>query len=191
VILFWGDKTIKEMLNLDIKEQVVLVTGSSRGLGAPTVTWSSGFHVAIVEVEKETGFVDILRYIVVHDCGKVLNPLVVEGQIQGGVAQGIGAALYEEVIYDDEGQLLTGTYMDYLLPTSMEIPKVEMGHQIFLSTRNPIGIKGVGEGGAISPPAAIANAVTDALQPLKINITDIPISPSKLNQLIKEAEKIQ
>lgn len=154
----------------------------------PTVTFSSGFHAAVVEVDKETGFVDVQRYIVVHDCGRVLNPMVVDGQIQGGVAQGIGGALYEEIIYDENGQLITGTYMDYLLPTSMEVPVVEMGHQEFLSPRNPMGIKGVGEGGAISPPAAIANAICDALKPLKLEINSLPVSPGKLRRLIEEAE---
>lgn len=154
----------------------------------PTVTFSSGFHVAVVEVDKETGFVNILRYIVVHECGKVLNPKIVDGQIQGGVAQGIGGALYEEIVYDEHGQLLTGTYMDYLIPTAMEVPVVEMGHQEFLSPRNPIGVKGVGEGGAISPPAAIANAVCDALKPLKVEINTLPVSPNKLRNLIEEAE---
>ncbi|MEH7247905.1 xanthine dehydrogenase family protein molybdopterin-binding subunit [Neobacillus niacini] len=154
----------------------------------PTVTFSSGFHVAVVEVDKETGFVNIHRYIVVHDCGRVINPKIVDGQIQGGVAQGIGGALYEEIIYDKNGQLITGTYMDYLIPTSMEIPNVEMGHQEYLSPHNPMGIKGVGEGGAISPPAAIANAVCDAMKPLNIEINTLPISPNKLRSLIVEAE---
>jgi aerobic carbon-monoxide dehydrogenase large subunit len=157
----------------------------------PTVTFSSGFHVAVVEVDKETGFVDILRYIVVHDCGRVINPKIVDGQIQGGVAQGIGGALYEEIIYDKNGQLVTGTYMDYLIPTSMEIPEVEMGHQEYLSPHNPMGIKGVGEGGAISPPAAIANAVCDAMKPLEIEINSLPISPNKLRRLIEKAEKAE
>lgn len=157
----------------------------------PTVTFSSGFHVAIVDVDKETGFVDILRYIVVHDCGRVINPKIVDGQIQGGVAQGIGGALYEEIIYDKNGQLVTGTYMDYLIPTAMEIPEVEMGHQEYLSPHNPMGIKGVGEGGAISPPAAIANAVCDAMRPLKIEINTLPISPNKLRSLIEEAENTE
>ncbi|MBT2717509.1 xanthine dehydrogenase family protein molybdopterin-binding subunit [Bacillus sp. ISL-57] len=153
-----------------------------------TVTYSSGFHIAIVEVDKETGYVTILKYIVVDDCGRMLNPMIVAGQVQGGVAQGIGAALYEEIVYDDIGQLMTGTYMDYLVPTSIEIPDVVMGEVTSLSTRNPMGIKGVGEAGTISPPAAIANAVRDALHPLKIEITDLPLSPSRIFHLIKEAE---
>ena len=117
--------------------------------------------------------------------------MIVDGQVQGGVAQGIGSALYEEIVYDQNGQLLTGTYMDYLLPTSMEIPTVKKGHQEFLSTRNPLGIKGVGEGGAISPPAAIANAIVDALSELDLVINQLPVSPSRLRGLIKEAEKKQ
>ncbi|MBM4763653.1 xanthine dehydrogenase family protein molybdopterin-binding subunit [Bacillus sp. B15-48] len=153
-----------------------------------TVTYSSGIHVAIVEVDKETGFVEILKYIVVDDCGRVLNPMVVEGQIQGGVAQGIGAALYEEIVYNDNGQLLTGTFMDYLIPTSIEVPDVEIGEEPYLSTRNPMGVKGVGEGGTIGPPAAIANAVRDALKPLVIKDIELPLSPNKVFNLIKEAE---
>lgn len=154
----------------------------------PTVTYSSSFHVATIELDKQTGLFKILRYVVVHDSGKIINPVVVEGQIQGGVAQGIGQAVYEEIVYDERGQLLSGTYMDYLLPTAMEIPDVEMWHQEYLSTRNPLGIKGVGEGGAISPPAALANAVVDALRPLSINVTELPLSPSRIRSLILEAE---
>lgn len=154
----------------------------------PAVTYSSGFHIALIEVDAETGFIDVLRYVVVHDCGTVLNPMVVEGQVQGGVAQGIGAAIYEEIVYDRNGQLLTGTFMDYLIPTSMEVPRVEQGHQEYLSTRNPLGVKGVGEGGTICPPAAIANAVIDALKPLKVKITDLPLSPNKVLDLIQQAK---
>ncbi|MEH6992320.1 xanthine dehydrogenase family protein molybdopterin-binding subunit [Neobacillus drentensis] len=157
----------------------------------PTVTFASSVHVAEVEVDKETGFVELQNYSVVHDCGTVINPMIVDGQIQGGIAQGIGSALYEEVVYNENGQLLTGTYMDYLLPTSMEIPTVKKGHQQHLSTRNPLGVKGVGEGGAISPPAAIANAIVDALSDLEIVINQLPVSPSRLRGLIKEAEKKQ
>lgn len=156
----------------------------------PTVTFASSIHVAQVEVDKETGFVKIQDYSIVHDCGTVINPMIVEGQVQGGIAQGIGSALYEEIVHDNNGQVLTGSYMDYLIPTSMEIPTVKMVHQEYPSTRNPMGIKGVGEGGAISPPAAIANAVVDALTPLSIEITKVPVSPGYLRELIKEAERV-
>lgn len=154
----------------------------------PTVTFAASIHMAQVEVDKETGFVDLQKYSVVHDCGTVINPMIVDGQVQGGIAQGIGSALYEEIVYDQTGQLLTGTYMDYLLPTSMEVPTVAKAHQEFKSTRNRLGIKGVGEGGAIAPPAAIANAIVDALHPLEIKTNDLPISPNKLRTWIKEAE---
>jgi len=154
----------------------------------PTVTFASGTHVASVEVDRETGFVRVLRYLTVDDCGRMLNPMIVEGQIQGGVAHGIGSALYESVLYDEECQLLTGSYMDYLLPTAAEVPPIEVGHQEFLSDLNPFGIKGCGEGGAVSPPAAIANAVVDALRPLRINVNRVPLGPAALLDLIRRAE---
>ena len=119
----------------------------------------------MVEVDAGTGAVTLLRYLVAHDCGKVINPVIVEGQIHGGVAQGVGGGLLEEMVYDEQGQLLTGTFMDYLVPTAMELPPIETVHLEYPSPRNPLGIKGIGEGGAISPPAAIANAVEDALAP--------------------------
>jgi len=155
----------------------------------PTVTFGSGTHVAGVEVDEETGFVTLLRYATADDCGQMLNPTIVEGQVQGGVAHGIGNALLEEVAYDDDAQLLSGTYMDYLLPTSSDVPPIRVGHQEgFPSELNPFGIKGVGEGGAVSPPAAIANAIVDALRPLAINIDRVPLGPERLHRLIQEAK---
>jgi carbon-monoxide dehydrogenase large subunit len=154
----------------------------------PTVTFASGTHVASVEVDVETGFVRVLRYLTVDDCGQMLNPMIVEGQIQGGVAHGIGTALFEEALYDEDCQLLTGSYMDYLLPTADEVPPIEVGHQVFLSDLNPFGIKGCGEGGAVSPPAAIANAVVDALRPLHINVNRVPLRPEALLDLIRQAK---
>lgn len=153
----------------------------------PTVTFASGTHVTAVEVDAETGFVRVLRYVTVDDCGRMLNPTIVEGQIQGGVVHGIGTALYEEALYDEDCQLLTGSYMDYLLPTAAEAPPIEVGHQEFLSELNPLGIKGCGEGGAVSPPAAIANAVADALQPLQVNVNRVPVRPEALLDLIERA----
>jgi carbon-monoxide dehydrogenase large subunit len=155
----------------------------------PTVTYSNAVHVALVEVDPETGVVEILKYVVAHDCGRVINPQLVDGQIHGGVAQGIGGALYEELVYDDNGQLLTGSFMDYLVPTAMEIPKIENVHLHTPSPRNPLGVKGVGEGGAISPPAAVSNAIEDALAPFGIRITETPVSPSRLVALLREARK--
>jgi len=139
----------------------------------------------MVEVDVETGLVTILRYIVVEDCGTIINPLVVDGQIQGGVAQGIGMALYEQAIYDENGQFLTGTLMDYLPPTATEVPRVEIAHFESPSPLTPGGIKGMGEGGAIAPPAAIANAVADALVPFDARVNAVPLTPERVLSFIE------
>jgi carbon-monoxide dehydrogenase large subunit len=149
-------------------------------------TASSATHAAVIEVDRETYEVRILRYVVVEDCGRVINPLIVEGQTYGGVAQGIGAALYEEVIYDGDGQLLTGTLMDYLVPTASEIATIEVHHVETPSQTALGGFRGMGEGGTIGAPAAIANAVTDALAPLGIEINELPITPDRLFRLLQQ-----
>ena len=155
----------------------------------PTVTFGSGTHVVAVVVDRETGLVDITKYIVVDDCGTVLNPIVVDGQQHGGVAHGIGNALLEEVVYDEAGQLLTGTFLDYLLPTAAETPDITVIHRPHPTPLNPLGVKGAGEGSTASAPGAIANAIVDALKPLDIQISQIPISPMRLVELISAAEK--
>ena len=146
----------------------------------PPSTHANSTHLAVVEVDVETGHVSLVRYVVVEDCGTIINPLVVDGQIQGGVAQGIGMALYEQAVYDDTGQLLTGTLMDYLVPTAADVPAVKIGHIESPSPHTPHGIKGMGEGGAIAPPAAIANAVADALAPFDVRVTALPITPERV-----------
>ncbi len=151
----------------------------------PTVTWASAVHVAQVEVDPQTGAVALLRYVVAHDCGHVINPMIVDGQIHGGVAQGIGGALFEEMIYDKAGQLLTSTFMEYHIPTAAELPPIETVHLEFPSPRNPLGIKGLGEGGAISPPAAIANAIEDALAPFGVRVTEGPVTPARIAALLR------
>jgi carbon-monoxide dehydrogenase large subunit len=171
----------------------VLAPGESPGLEAsgyhaPTqAAFASGCHAAIVEVDVETGDVRLLRYVVQHDCGTMVNPTIVEGQIRGGVAQGIGGALYERLACDGDGQPLTASYMDFLLPTAMEIPPVEIGHLETPSPLNPLGIKGVGEAGAIPGPALLAEAIDDALAPLGIRIQEMPLSPTRLRELIRAA----
>lgn len=168
--------------------------GEEHGLEAtyyfvpPTVTFAYGVHAAVIEVDPELGSIEIKKYAVVHDSGRLLNPMVVEGQIQGGVAQGVGCAIYEEIVYDDEGQLLTSTFMDYLIPTSMEVPDVAQDHLEFLSELNPLGVKGVGEGGAISPPAAIANALADAYRSRGLDQVPIPLTPERVWHAINEAD---
>jgi len=155
----------------------------------PTVTYTSAVHVAVVEVDPGTGAVKLLRYLVAHDCGRLINPIIVEGQIHGGVAQGIGGGLLEEMVYDEQAQLLTGTFMDYLVPTAMEVPPIETVHLEYPSPRNPLGVKGIGEGGAISPPAAIANAVEDALSPWGARVTRTPLGPSVVLGLLERGPR--
>jgi CO/xanthine dehydrogenase Mo-binding subunit len=132
----------------------------------------------VVDVDIETGAVEIVRWLAVDDAGTIINPLLVEGQTQGGLAQGIGGALLEEFVYDADGQLLTTSFMDYLLPSIHEMPDIEMHHQVTPSPHTPGGFKGMGEAGTFPPGPALANAVTDALEPLGIEIDRMPISPN-------------
>jgi CO/xanthine dehydrogenase Mo-binding subunit len=150
-----------------------------------TVTWAFGAHGCVVEVDVDTGAIRLLRYVAVHDCGRPINPTVVEGQIHGGVAQGIGAALGEALIYDDAGQLLTGTLMDYPLPRADEVPALDVIPLDFPSARNELGIKGVGESGVIAPPAAIANAVEDALVDRGVEVTRVPVTAGRVWQALQ------
>jgi aerobic carbon-monoxide dehydrogenase large subunit len=149
----------------------------------PGPTFSGAVHVAMVEVDPDTGRVSIPRYVVVEDCGPLVNPTIVEGQIHGAVAQGIGEALRERIVHDTEGQLLTGTLMDYALVTAADLPAFEVGHLETPSPTMPGGIKGMGEGGTIGAPAAIANAVADAVAPLGVTITTLPIAADHLASL--------
>jgi len=153
----------------------------------PTVTFASAVHAAVVDVDRDTGAVKLVRYVVVHDCGKVLNPIIVDGQVHGGVAQGVGGALFEDMAYDAEGQLLAGSLMDYAVPVASDLPSIETVHLEYPSPRNPLGMKGLGEGGAISPPAAIANAIDDALAPLGVRLTETPALPWRVRGLIAAA----
>jgi carbon-monoxide dehydrogenase large subunit len=152
---------------------------------------ASGVHAMVVEVDPETCMVEIKRYIVVHDCGRLINPLIVEGQIQGGVAHGIGNAFYEQLVYDEHGQLLNASFMDYLLPTAADVPRVEMAHLETPSPFNPVGLKGVGEAGCIPTGALFAQAVEDALADYRIEIREIPLSPNRLYALIAQSKNHQ
>jgi len=146
----------------------------------PGPTFSGAVHVASVAVDPETGHVSVRDYVVVEDCGRVINPMIVEGQIHGAVAQGIGEALAERLVYDESGQLLTGTLMEYALPVAERLPFFTIGHLETLSPLTPGGSKGMGEGGTIGAPAAIANAVADAVKPLGLSVTALPILPERL-----------
>jgi aerobic carbon-monoxide dehydrogenase large subunit len=153
-----------------------------------TVTWAFGAHACAVEVDVETGELRLLRYAAVHDCGRPLNPMVVEGQLHGGIVQGIGAALAEELIYNDAGQLVTGSLMEYGVPRADQVPPLEVIALDFPSTRNELGVKGVGESGIISPVPAIANAVEDALADRGVEITRVPLTTASVWDAIRRAQ---
>jgi carbon-monoxide dehydrogenase large subunit len=149
---------------------------------------ASGCHACILEIDPETMQVEVKKYVVVHDCGVVLNPLLVDGQVHGGVAQGIGNAFYEQLVYDDNGQLLNASFMDFLLPTALDVPRVEVGHEETVSPLNALGTKGAGEAGAIPVGALFAQAVEDALALPGLEIREIPLKPSRLWELAQEAQ---
>jgi carbon-monoxide dehydrogenase large subunit len=152
----------------------------------PTVTWASGVHAAVVEVDVETGRVTILRYVIVHDCGRQLHPVIVEGQIVGGFAQGLGVALGEDVVYDENGQLLTRTLMDYLVPRADDMPPLVLEHLNFPTDNNPLGVRGVGEGATGAPTAVLANAVSDAFDG-RLDIRSPILTPERVYALLRAA----
>jgi carbon-monoxide dehydrogenase large subunit len=163
---------------------------STRYFGPPRGATANGVHAMIVEVDLETLSLKILKYVVVHDCGTVINPLILAGQIQGGVAQGIGNAFYEQLVFDNDGQLLNASLADYLLPTALEVPAMELEHTVTPSPLNPLGIKGAGEAGAIPVGALFAQAIEDAFALLEkqVKLTEIPLSPARLWQLIAQSK---
>jgi carbon-monoxide dehydrogenase large subunit len=152
----------------------------------PNLTFPFGSYICVVDIDKGTGEVKIRRFVAVDDCGNIINPLVVEGQIHGGLTMGLAPALFEEIVYDENGTNLTGTFADYLLPTAVETPKWELGKTITPSPHHPIGAKGVGESPTVGAPPAIANAVVDALWHLGVRHIDIPITPNKVWKLLRE-----
>ncbi len=172
-----------------------LPSGMEQGLEAvayyepPNFVWPFGAHVCEVEVDADTGAVKILKYAAVDDCGNVINPMIVDGQLHGGIAQSIGQALYEEMVYDDDGQLRSATFLDYSMPSANEIPDIQLERQVTPSPTNELGVKGIGEAGTIAATAAIINAVCDALSPLGIKHIDMPASPDRVWKHIKEARK--
>jgi len=170
--------------------------GEEPGLEAQTfyasrgMTFPFGAYLCVVEVDRETGRVQITRFEGVDDCGPVINPLIVAGQVHGGIAQGVGQALTEEVVYDEDGQILTGSFMDYAIPEAGDLPRMTIGHTVTPSPRTPLGLKGVGEAGTIGSVPAVVNAVVDALSPLGIKHLDPPLTPLKVWQAIRDAEKM-
>ena len=144
------------------------------------MTLAYASHASIGEVDSENWRLAVERYVVSHDCGVLVNPMLAEAQIVGGVVQGLGGATFEEIAYDTEGQLLSGTFMDYMMPIASDVPPIVLVHQEITSPLNPLGVKGLGEGGAISPPVVLANAVCDALIHLGIEINRTPVRPEAL-----------
>jgi carbon-monoxide dehydrogenase large subunit len=172
-----------------------LPAGMERGLEAssyfdpPNFVWPFGAHMCVVEVDPATGGVDLKRYVAVDDCGNVINPMIVDGQLHGGIAQGIAQALFEEVVYDPEnGQLMTGTLVDYLVPTANEIPTPQLDRTVTPSPTNELGVKGIGEAGTIASSVAVINAIVDALAPFGITHIDMPASPDRVWKTIRDAQ---
>ena len=178
-----------------VRSRAAAATGAP-GLGAcvffypNSVTWAFGAQAAVVEVDLETGALALLRHVVVHDCGRPINPMVVEGQVHGGTAQGLGSALMEEIVHDEQAQLLTGSLMDYALPRADSFPSIELVHVEFPSGVNELGIKGVGESGVIAPGAMIAGAVEDALADHGVTIDRLPVTPARVFEALRAARRI-
>ncbi|HEX6895594.1 MAG TPA: molybdopterin cofactor-binding domain-containing protein, partial [Bryobacteraceae bacterium] len=152
----------------------------------PNFAFPFGAHIVVTEVDRETGAISLKRYVAVDDCGNIINPLLVEGQVHGGVVQGLGQALWEQAVYDDNGQLITGELMDYAVPKASNIPWIETSHTVTPSPVNPLGVKGVGEAGTIGASPAVVNSVVDALSPLGVRHIDMPMTPEKIWNLIRK-----
>ena len=151
----------------------------------PNFTFPFGAHIVVTEVDRESGAIDLKRYVAIDDCGKIINPLIVDGQVHGGIAQGLGQALWEQAVYDETGQLITGELMDYAIPKASNLPWFETGHTETPSPVNPLGVKGVGEAGTIGCSPAVVNSVVDALSPLGIRHIDMPLTPEKIWGLVQ------
>lgn len=169
--------------------------GWESGLEAQTTwtpgnaTWPFGTHLAMVEVDRDTGDVKILKYVGADDCGNVINPMIVDGQIHGGIAQGVGQAMYEDAIYDSDGNMLTASLLDYIIPTSTDLPSFELTRTVTPSPINPLGVKGIGEAGTIASAQTIVNAVVDALSALGVKHIDMPLRPKRVWQAIHDAQQ--
>jgi carbon-monoxide dehydrogenase large subunit len=153
----------------------------------PNFSWPFGTHMCLVEVDTETGDVDVLRYVAVDDCGTQVNPNIVEGQVHGGVVQGLAQALYEGAAYDSDGNLRTSTLADYLVPAASDVPSITIGHSVTPSPTNPLGVKGVGEAGTIGAAPAVINAIVDALSGLGVTEVPMPASPNTVWNAIRSA----
>jgi carbon-monoxide dehydrogenase large subunit len=181
----WGEVVLEAYLSHKMPDSLEPGLEETAFYNPSNFTYPFGTHVAVVEIDTETGAVSLLRYVCVDDVGNVINPMIVDGQVHGGLAQGIGQALWEDAVYDGDGQLLTATMMDYALPRAHKLPNFETGRTVTPCPHNPLGVKGVGEAGAIASPAAVANAVIDALSHLGVRHLDMPYTSEKVWQAIQ------
>jgi carbon-monoxide dehydrogenase large subunit len=154
----------------------------------PNFTFPFGTHIAEVEVDAETGMVRIERYTAIDDCGNVINPMIVEGQVHGGIVQSIAQALFEETVYDEGGQILTGSLVDYMIPSAADLPRMDSGRTVTPSPSNPLGAKGIGEAGTIAASACVVNAVVDALSGIGVRHLDMPLQPARVWEAIQQAK---
>lgn len=184
--LGWGELAFASIDAKDIPANFEPGLEASSFYEPANCTYPFGTHIVAVEIDRDTGEVSIVKYVAVDDCGNVINPLLVEGQVQGGIVQSLGQALMEKVVYDENGQLITGELMDYAIPRASDVPEFLLGHTVTPSPVNPLGIKGVGEAGTIGATPAVANAVVDALSPLGVKHIDLPLVPEKLWKIIQE-----
>ena len=184
-----ASKTLQEIAGASYRA-MTLPANTEPGLFAthfwepPNFTFPFGAHLVVSDIDRETGEIKIRRYIAVDDCGNILNPLIVDGQVHGGVAQGLGQALWEQAVYDDSGQLVTGEMTDYVLPRAHMMPWIESDHTTTPTPVNPLGVKGVGEAGTIGCSPAMVNSVVDALSPLGVRHIDMPMTPEKIWRLV-------
>src|SRR5262249_42675110 len=155
----------------------------------PNFVFPFGAHIAVAEVDPETGHIELKRYVAVDDCGRQINPMIVEGQVHGGVVQGIGQALWEHAVYADNGQLLTGSLSDYAIPRADVLPDIEVLSTVTPSPHHPLGVKGIGEAGTIASTCAVYNAVVDALTPFKVQAIQMPLTPERVWRAIQDQRK--
>jgi carbon-monoxide dehydrogenase large subunit len=181
----WFDVSLQAHLCHNMPEGVEPGLEASHFYDPANFVYPFGTHIAVVEVDADTGRTKLRRYVAVDDCGTQINPLIVEGQIHGGIAHGMGQALLEEGGYDDQGQLTTGSFLEYAMPRADDMPSIELDHTVTPSPHNPLGVKGIGEAGTIASTAAVANAVIDALKPFGVKHVDIPLTPEKVWRAIE------
>jgi carbon-monoxide dehydrogenase large subunit len=186
----WGDVVLQAYLCHNLPDDVEPGLEETTFYNPSNFTFPFGAHVAVVEIDPDTGEVTVLRYVAVDDVGHVINPMIVDGQLHGGIVHGIGQALFEQVIYDETGQLLTGELMDYALPKAHQVISIELARTVTPCPHNPLGVKGVGEAGAIAAPAAIVNAVVDALAPFGVTHLDMPLTAEKVWRAMQSGRRL-